>query len=92
MPELSNIPAPYCFEPWKLTKTEQQRYNMIIGVDYPFPILLRTEPSPTIKTTTSNTTSIPMQVTTTTKDMTKLTNITNTVGTNEKKRNRVQHF
>merc|ERR1712146_687907 len=38
LPELKNVPAPQIFEPWKLSRAEQERYNVIIGKDYPFPL------------------------------------------------------
>lgn len=37
IPELSRIPAPLIFEPWSLSKEEQDRYDVKIGVDYPMP-------------------------------------------------------
>ena len=39
LPELKDIPAPLIHEPWKLSTIEQQLYNCIIGIDYPFPIV-----------------------------------------------------
>jgi deoxyribodipyrimidine photo-lyase len=38
IPELRAVPAPLVFEPWKLSKSEQERYGVKIGVDYPYPI------------------------------------------------------
>lgn len=39
LPELKDVPAPYCYEPWKLSLMEQTFYNCQIGVDYPTPII-----------------------------------------------------
>lgn len=39
VPELSNIPAEFVHEPWKLTPIEQMLYDFEIGRDYPFPIV-----------------------------------------------------
>lgn len=37
-PELAKIPAPFIFEPWKLSASDQEKYGCMIGRDYPFPI------------------------------------------------------
>ncbi|MCI5082574.1 MAG: deoxyribodipyrimidine photo-lyase [Saprospiraceae bacterium] len=39
VPELRSVPAPLCFEPWKLTPMDQQFYNCQIGKDYPAPVI-----------------------------------------------------
>ncbi|EGR31487.1 hypothetical protein IMG5_108280 [Ichthyophthirius multifiliis] len=39
IPELKNVPKNKLFEPWKLNKEEQKEYGVIIGKDYPEPIL-----------------------------------------------------
>lgn len=39
VPELKDVPAPYIYEPWKLTLMEQTFYNCRIGTDYPAPIV-----------------------------------------------------
>jgi deoxyribodipyrimidine photo-lyase len=38
-PELAQIPATRIHEPWKLSKVEQQQFDMQLGVDYPHPIV-----------------------------------------------------
>ncbi len=40
LPELADLPAAKIHEPWKLSKSEQQRYGVIIGQDYPSPIVV----------------------------------------------------
>lgn len=40
LPELKNVPAPFIFEPWRLSAAEQERYGVKIGVDYPSPDLV----------------------------------------------------
>jgi len=39
LPELKNIPVKSIHEPWKLSAMEQELYQVIIGKDYPFPIV-----------------------------------------------------
>jgi deoxyribodipyrimidine photo-lyase len=39
LPELSNIPPKKVHQPWTLSLDEQKRYNVIMGVDYPHPIV-----------------------------------------------------
>jgi deoxyribodipyrimidine photo-lyase len=39
LPELSNIPPKKVHQPWTLSLDEQKRYSVIIGVDYPHPIV-----------------------------------------------------
>jgi len=39
LPELKNIPVESIHEPWKLSAMEQELYQVIIGKDYPFPIV-----------------------------------------------------
>ncbi|MDJ0508132.1 MAG: DASH family cryptochrome [Crocosphaera sp.] len=39
LPELTTIPGQKIHEPWKLSQQEQKRYNVIIGVDYPRPVV-----------------------------------------------------
>ncbi|MEN0049778.1 MAG: FAD-binding domain-containing protein, partial [Bacteroidota bacterium] len=39
LPELRNVPAPLCHQPWKMTAMDQQFYNCIIGKDYPAPMV-----------------------------------------------------
>ena len=36
--ELRDVPAPFIFEPWKMSLTDQEKYNVTIGIDYPQPI------------------------------------------------------
>ena len=38
-PELKNIPGSKIHQPWKLSRTEQQQYDINIGVTYPQPIV-----------------------------------------------------
>ena len=35
IPELKNLPVPYCHEPWKMTTMEQKIYGFQYGQDYP---------------------------------------------------------
>ena len=37
-PELKNVPVPQLFEPWQMSKADQQRYGVQIGADYPNPL------------------------------------------------------
>jgi deoxyribodipyrimidine photo-lyase len=37
LPELANVPAPRIFEPWTMSRAEQEQYRCQIGVDYPAP-------------------------------------------------------
>ncbi|MGK7939923.1 MAG: DASH family cryptochrome [Crocosphaera sp.] len=39
LPELKDIPGQKIHEPGKLSQEEQKRYNVIIGVDYPRPVV-----------------------------------------------------
>jgi deoxyribodipyrimidine photo-lyase len=39
IPELANIPIAYIHEPWKMTSMEQTFSGVIIGEDYPLPIV-----------------------------------------------------
>ncbi|MBP9688881.1 MAG: deoxyribodipyrimidine photo-lyase [Bacteroidia bacterium] len=39
IPELENIPAPLIHQPWLIPPSLQSKYNCIIGVDYPLPIV-----------------------------------------------------
>lgn len=39
LPELAGVPANQVHEPWKLSRAEQQRYGVRLGVDYPHPIV-----------------------------------------------------
>ena len=39
LPELQAIPAAKVHEPWKLQPVEQKRFGVIVGVDYPHPIM-----------------------------------------------------
>ena len=40
VPELSTLPVQLIHEPWKLTVMEQQLYQITLGQDYPYPIVL----------------------------------------------------
>lgn len=39
IPELKDVPAELIHEPWKLSSMEQNLYQVVIGVDYPSPIV-----------------------------------------------------
>lgn len=39
LPELTSVPARKVHEPWTLSSDEQKRYGLIIGVDYPQPVV-----------------------------------------------------
>jgi len=39
LPELANVPIEFVHEPWKMKPSDQQKYNVIIGRDYPAPII-----------------------------------------------------
>lgn len=39
VPELANLPTPFVIEPWTLTKIEQHGYNVVLGIQYPKPIV-----------------------------------------------------
>jgi deoxyribodipyrimidine photo-lyase len=39
IPELKDVPSSFIHEPWKMTSMEQQLFNVIIGKDYPHPIV-----------------------------------------------------
>ena len=39
MPQLSNIPTEYIYEPWKTPIELQKDVGCVIGVDYPAPII-----------------------------------------------------
>ena len=39
LPELAQVPIELLHEPWKLSQADQQKYNVIIGRDYPAPII-----------------------------------------------------
>jgi deoxyribodipyrimidine photo-lyase len=39
LPELANVPIELVHEPWKMTQADQQKYGVIIGRDYPAPII-----------------------------------------------------
>jgi len=39
IPELNNIPSSHVHEPWKMTPMEQSFYGVLIGKDYPYPIV-----------------------------------------------------
>jgi len=39
IPELKDVPAELIHEPWKLSSMEQNLYQVVIGVDYPTPIV-----------------------------------------------------
>jgi deoxyribodipyrimidine photo-lyase len=43
LPELSKVPAPLIHEPYKMSLLEQEIAGVIIGKDYPFPIIDITE-------------------------------------------------
>jgi len=37
LPELKDVPAPQIHEPWTMSKSDQEKYNVRIGLDYPEP-------------------------------------------------------
>jgi deoxyribodipyrimidine photo-lyase len=39
VPELANVPQKFIHNPWEMSLTEQHNYNVIIGSDYPYPIV-----------------------------------------------------
>lgn len=39
VPELKDLDTPFAHEPYLMTEMEQRFYNVILGVDYPFPIV-----------------------------------------------------
>ena len=39
LPALKNVPDKYIYEPWKMTKAEQNKANCVIGFNYPEPIV-----------------------------------------------------
>jgi deoxyribodipyrimidine photo-lyase len=39
LPELRGVPIKFIHEPWKLSASDQQKYGMAIGRDYPAPIV-----------------------------------------------------
>jgi deoxyribodipyrimidine photo-lyase len=39
LPELVQVPIEWVHEPWKMSQVDQQKYNVIIGRDYPAPII-----------------------------------------------------
>lgn len=39
IPELKDVPVELIHEPWKMSLMEQNLYNVIIGKDYPYPIV-----------------------------------------------------
>ena len=39
IPSLKKIPEKYIHSPWEMTADEQKKYNFIIGIDYPEPIV-----------------------------------------------------
>ena len=42
MPELKNIPNAFLYKPWELDKKYQEEIKIIIGKDYPNPIVEHT--------------------------------------------------
>lgn len=38
LPELAKVPAPHIHEPWLMSKQDQDKYGVQIGVDYPAPV------------------------------------------------------
>lgn len=39
IPELANVPAKFIHKPWEMPTAEQQKYHVVIGQDYPAPIV-----------------------------------------------------
>ncbi|MEO1518535.1 MAG: FAD-binding domain-containing protein [Bacteroidota bacterium] len=39
VPELRKLPVPILFEPWKMTFIEQEGYGLVLGRDYPAPLV-----------------------------------------------------
>jgi deoxyribodipyrimidine photo-lyase len=39
LPELARVPIEWVHEPWKMSSADQQKYGVIIGRDYPAPII-----------------------------------------------------
>eukprot|EP00123_Amoebidium_parasiticum_P022169 comp8150_c0_seq1/m.3620 comp8150_c0_seq1/g.3620 ORF comp8150_c0_seq1/g.3620 comp8150_c0_seq1/m.3620 type:complete len:236 (-) comp8150_c0_seq1:109-816(-) len=42
-PELKNVPTDKIHHPWTMTASEQKRFGVLIGKDYPAPIVMRPE-------------------------------------------------
>ena len=38
VPELAKVPAPSLFEPWRLSRADQEKYGVQIGVSIPLTI------------------------------------------------------
>ena len=43
VPELKNIPSKFLYKPWELEKKYQEQIKVIIGKDYPAPIVIHEE-------------------------------------------------
>ena len=39
IPELANVPNEFIHEPWRMSAMEEATYNVVIGVDYPKPLV-----------------------------------------------------
>ncbi|MBW4653638.1 MAG: DASH family cryptochrome [Kaiparowitsia implicata GSE-PSE-MK54-09C] len=39
LPELAQVPTPKVHQPWLLNSAEQQRFGVVLGVDYPHPVV-----------------------------------------------------
>ena len=39
LPQLKDVPTEYIHEPYKMDLSNQEKYHLILGVDYPFPVV-----------------------------------------------------
>lgn len=43
IPELKNVPNELIHQPEKMTKEEQRKFKVLLGTDYPYPIVIHKE-------------------------------------------------